>query len=298
MGESNKINKNYISEDSMSDLWNVWYSELHEGSSGITLKIERVIESTTSEFQRIDVIENKDFGKMLVLYGSLMVAENDNNAYNEMIVHPALFVHQNPKAALIIGGGDCGALTEMTKHPQLEKIVMCEIDEKVVEVSKKHFPLLTKGISDPRANIIFEDGKKFIENSKKKYDLIVLDLSDPIGPAADLFQKEFHQKVFDTLNDDGILVAQTEAPFYNKQTVKQMYKNLKEIFPIVKMYTCFMPIYPSTYWSFAFCSKKYDPLKDFRKDLYEQLALKTKYYNSDIHFGAFALPQFVKEVID
>ena len=198
---------------------------------------------------------------------------------------------------MIIGGGDCGTLTEVLKHPEVESCTMCEIDKMVVEVSKKHFPNLTKGLDDPRANLIIGDGKNFIEETKEKFDIILLDLSDPIGPAADLFQKEFHQKVFDCLNDDGIMVAQSESPFYNKTTVKALYKNFDDIFPIAKMYTCFMPIYPSGYWSFAFCSKKYDPVKDFDQNRYDKLNLKTQYYNDEIHKGSFALPQFVKEII-
>jgi len=297
MDISKKDNKAYITEDGMDDLWNVWYTELHDGLSGLTIKVDRILESTKSEFQRIDVIDSKDFGKLLVLYGSLMACDNDNNAYNEMISHIPLFVHPKPEKVLIIGGGDCGALTEVMKHPDVKSCTMCEIDKKVVEVSKKYFPNLTEGISDPRAILKFEDGKRFIETSKEKYDIIILDLSDPVGPAADLFQKEFHQKVYNCLNDDGILIAQTESPFYNKSTVKSLYKNFKEIFPIAKLYTCFMPIYPSAFWSFGFCSKKYHPQTDFRKVKYNQLNLKTKYYNDDIHFGAFALPQFVKDLL-
>lgn len=295
--QNKDIEKEYISEDSMQDLWNVWYSELHNGLSGLTIKIDKVVESTQSEFQRIDVIDTKDFGKMLVLYGSLMVCDNDNNAYNEMITHVPLFSHPSPKEVLIIGGGDCGALTEVLKHPEVEQCTMCEIDKEVVEVSKRHFPYLTKGLQDTRANLLFADGKKFIEETDKKFDVIILDLSDPIGPAADLFQKEFHQKVYDCLSDDGILVAQTESPFYNKKTVASLFENLSDIFPIAKMYTCFMPIYPSSFWSFGFCSKKYDPLKDFDQERYDKLKLVTKYYNNDIHYGAFALPQFVKELL-
>ena len=293
----NDVNKSYITEEGMSDLWNVWYSELHDGLSGLTIKIDKMVESVQSEFQRIDVVESRDFGKLLVLYGSLMVCDNDNNSYNEMISHIPLFSHPNPEEVLIIGGGDCGALTEVLKHPEVKQCTMCEIDNMVVETAKKHFPYLTKGLDDSRSNLLFEDGKKFIENSDKKYDVIMLDLSDPIGPAADLFQKEFHQKVFDTLKDDGIMVAQTESPFYNKSTVTSMYKNLVDIFPICKMYTCFMPIYPSSYWSFGFCSKKYDPIKDFQAEKYSKLTLNTKYYNNDIHKGAFALPQFVKKLL-
>ncbi len=287
----------YITEAGMTDLWNVWYSELHNGLSGLTVKVDRIIESTQSDFQRIDVLDTRDFGKMLVLYGSLMAADNDNNAYNEMLAHIPLFVHPKPEQVLIIGGGDCGCLTEMLKHPEVKTCTMCEIDKMVVEVSKRHFSYLTTGLSDPRARVVFDDGKKFIEEAKGKFDVIVLDLSDPVGPAADLFQKQFHQKVHDTLNDDGILVAQSESPFYNKETVAQMYRNLRDIFPVVRMCTCFMPIYPSTFWSFAFCSKKYDPIRDFRQDSYDRLRLKTKYYNADIHRGSFCLPQFVKDVI-
>ena len=297
MGLDKKINETYIAEEGMSDLWNVWYSELHDGLSGLTIKVDKIIESKKSDFQRIDVIDSKDFGKLLVLYGSLMVCDNDNNAYNEMITHPPLFVHPNPEKVLIIGGGDCGALTEVLKHPEVKECTMCEIDELVVETSKKHFPYLTEGLKDSRANALFQDGKKFIEDSDELYDIIILDLSDPIGPAADLFQKEFHQKVFDKLKDDGILVAQTESPFYNQKTVKALFKNFKEIFPIVKMYTCFMPIYPSGYWSFGFCSKKYDPVSDFDQNRYNKLNLTTRYYNDETHIGSFALPQFIKDLL-
>lgn len=298
MADKNKSDDTYISEDGMADLWNVWYSELHNGKSGLTLKIDSLIESKKSKFQRIEVIQNADFGKLLVLYGSLMVADNDNNSYNEMISHVPLFSHPAPKQVLIIGGGDCGALTEVMKHPEVEKCTMCEIDKMVVETSEKHFPHLTKGVTDPRAKVIFEDGKDYLERGKNQFDIIMLDLSDPVGPAADLFQKKFHQRVFDQLKDDGILVAQSESPFYNQKTVRSMYKNFRDIFPIVRMYTCFMPIYPSALWSFAFCSKKYDPLKDFDQARYDKLKLKTRYYNADIHRASFALPEFVRPLVE
>jgi spermidine synthase len=292
-----KVEEVYITEEGMTDLWNVWYSELHDGNSGLTLKIDRLVESTVSPFQRIDILHNQDFGKLLVLYGSLMVCDNDNNAYNEMLAHVPLYSHPSPKEVLIIGGGDCGCLTEVLSHPDVENCTMCEIDEEVVNVCKRHFPHLTKGTSDKRANLIFQDGKKFLEETDKKFDVILLDLSDPVGPATDLFQKSFHKRVYGCLNDDGIMVAQSESPFYNKNTVKHMYKNFFDIFPIVRMYTCHMPIYPSALWSFAFCSKKYDPIDDFREDEARDHKSKTRYYNADIHRGAFALPEFIKELL-
>ena len=292
-----RIDEAYLTEEGMTDLWNVWYNELHNGQSGLTLKIDRILESTKSEFQRIEVIENKDFGKLLVLYGSLMVADNDNNAYNEMLAHVPLFVHPAPKNVLIIGGGDCGALTEVTRHDDVESVTMCELDKMVVDISKKHFPSLTEGLKDPRAKVFYQNGQDFIANTTQKYDIIILDLSDPVGPAADLFQKAFHQQVYDCLADDGILVAQSESPFYNQRTVKAIYKNLRQVFPLVKMYTCFMPIYPSALWSFAFCSKKYHPVEDFRANKYNRLKLDTQYYNDEVHGASFLLPQFIKKTI-
>jgi len=291
------VSNQYITERGMDDLWNVWYSELHNHTSGLTLKINRMVESFQSEFQRIDVLENDDFGRLLVLYGSLMVCDRDNNAYNEMIAHVPLFCHPSPKEVLIIGGGDCGALTEVLKHPEVKRCTMCEIDKMVVEVSKKYFPALTAGLDDPRAHVVYQDGKVFIEQAKEKFDVILMDLSDPVGPAADLFQKSFHQEAFNRLTDKGIMVAQSESPYYNQETVKAMYRNLREIFPVVRMYTCFMPIYPSSYWSFAFCSKGIDPVRDFDQARYDKIRPSTRYYNDEIHRASFVLPQFVRELL-
>lgn len=282
----------------MEDLWNVWYSELHDHCCGLTLKVDRVIESDKSDFQRIEVIQNRWFGKLLALYGSLMVADKDNNAYNEMITHVPLFSHPNPDQVLIVGGGDCGALTEVMAHPEVKQCTMCELDEKVVQMAKKHFPHLTTGLEDPRSNLIFQDGREFILNSADRYDVIILDLSDPVGPAADLFQKPFHQAVHDRLNDNGILVAQAESPYFEKQAIGAMYANLKEIFRLVKIYTCFMPIYPSGYWAFLYCSKGPDPLSDLDLERWRKLDIKTRYYNPETHRAAFALPQFVKDIIE
>ena len=284
--------------EGMEDARNLWFSELHDRSCGLTLKVDRVLESDESEFQHIEVYQNRWFGKLLVLYGSLMVADNDHNAYNEMLSHVPLFCHPSPKQVLIIGGGDCGTLTEVLSHPEVEQCTMCELDSKVVDVARKHFPRLTSGLVDPRAKLIFRDGKDFIRNAADGYDVILLDLSDPVGPAAELFQKPFHQAVHDCLNDDGIMVAQAEAPYFNQEALEAMHKNLREIFPLVRLYTCFMPIYPSGYWSFLFCSKGVDPITDFNPSRWNTLKHKTRYYNPETHKAAFALPQFVKNIIE
>jgi spermidine synthase len=304
VGKAKSVGKSRIvggdqDQTGLQESLQMWYTELQDNHSGNIFRVDRVLESYDSKYQRIDVLQTAGLGKALALYGSLMVTEGDYNAYNEALAHTALFAHPSPKEVLIIGGGDCGCLTNVLKHPEVKTATMCELDREVVEVCQRHFPKLTKGLKDSRAKVKFADGKKFLETTKKKYDVILLDLSDPVGPAAELFQKRFHQTVFDTLKDDGILVAQSESPFFNQDIVRAMYANLDSIFPIVRMYLCHMITYPSALWSFAFCSKKYHPIDDFDKMRYDKLARKmnNEYYNDDTHRSSFALPEYVKRLL-
>ena len=285
-----------IRESSMSDQWNVWFSELHRNRVGLSIKIKRLLYSGESSFQRIDVLDTYEFGRMLVLYGSIMVTEKDEFVYHEMISHVPLFTHPDPREVLIIGGGDGGTLREVLRHKDVEKAFLVEIDEMVVKTSQQFLPTIATDFDNPRAHIIFEDGAKFLARDGY-YDLIIIDSADPIGPAEVLFQREFHQKAFDRLKDDGILIAQTESPMCHRDTIKKIYRNLKSIFPIVRMYLAYVPTYPGVLWSFAFCSKKYDPIKDFRAEKFKSLSLKTSYYNPEIHNASFCLPNFVRELV-
>lgn len=286
-----------IREESMADLWNVWYSELHQGRAGLTVKVKQVVYSGQSPFQRIDILDTYEFGKMLVLYGSIMITERDEYIYHEMISHIPLFTHPNPRKVLVIGGGDGGTVREVLKHPEVEQVTLVEIDEMVVEKCKEYFPDVACELTNPKTRILFQDGARFMEETDEKFDIILIDSPDPVGPAEVLFQKKFHQNVFDRLNDDGIMVAQSESPFYNQRTLRRMYENLSGIFPLAMIYWAYIPTYPSGIWSFTLCSKQYHPLQDFKREQYRALGIKTNYYNEGIHQAAFVLPNFVKNAI-
>jgi len=286
-----------IREESMADLWNVWYSELHQGRAGLTVKVKQVVYSGQSPFQRIDILDTYEFGKMLVLYGSIMITERDEYIYHEMISHIPLFTHPNPRKVLVIGGGDGGTVREVLKHPEVEQVTLVEIDEMVVEKCKEYFPEVACELTNPKTRILFQDGARFMEETDEKFDIILIDSPDPVGPAEVLFQKKFHQNVFDRLNDDGIMVAQSESPFYNQRTLRRMYENLSGIFPLAMIYWAYIPTYPSGIWSFTLCSKQYHPLQDFKREQYRALGIKTNYYNEGIHQAAFVLPNFVKNAI-
>jgi spermidine synthase len=270
----------------------LWFTERQSDNLSIGLRINRTLHSEETEFQSMDVVETLQYGNMLVLDGCVMTTDRDEFVYHEMLSHVAMHTHPNPKKVLVVGGGDGGVIREIIKHPSVEKAVLAEIDGRVIEVSKQYFPHIASGLADPRVDVQVADGIAHVQNHPNEYDIILIDSTDPIGPAVGLFAKEFYQSVFRALKDDGLFVAQTESPFANQDLIRKVNRDVREVFPNAYMYLAFVPTYPTGMWSFTMGSKKYHPVQD-------QQACRvsdTKYYNAELHRGAFALPRFVEEL--
>lgn len=176
---------------------------------------------------------------------------------------------------------------------------MVEIDRRVVEVCKEYLQQTACKLEDERVNIFYEDGLKFVRNKENEYDLIIVDSTDPFGPGEGLFTKEFYGNCYKALTEDGILVNQHESPYYDyyAKSMQDAHEKIYGLFKIHKVYQAHIPTYPSGHWLFGFASKKYDPIKDLDAEVWEKLDIKTKYYNTDIHVGCFALPTYVKELL-
>lgn len=277
----------------------LWYTEKHSENVGITMKVTRSLFSGASEFQQLEIVETLEYGKMMLLDGLVMVTERDEFIYHDMIVHPALFTHPSPKKVLVIGGGDGGSIREIMKHPEVEQAVLCEIDGLVIEKSIEFLPSMACEIdgTNPRVKLHVDDGLAYIRDHQNEFDVILVDSTDPIGPAVGLFEEDFYRLVHGALKEDGIMVAQSESPFYHAQIQKSMYTNLRNVFPIVEMYQAFIPTYPSGFWSFAFASKQYHPVENFDAQRATNRDFYTKYYNEKLHLGAFMLPTFARENI-
>lgn len=277
----------------------MWYTEKHSENVGITMKVTKTLFSGKSEFQQLDIVETVEYGKMMLLDGLVMVTERDEFVYHDMIAHPALFTHPDPKKVLVIGGGDGGSIREIMKHPGVEEAVLCEIDGLVIDKSIELLPSMASEIdgSNPRVKLHVDDGIAYIRDHPDEFDVILVDSTDPIGPAVGLFEEDFYRVVHGALKKDGIMVAQSESPFYHAEIQKSMYGNLRAVFPIVEMYQAFIPTYPSGLWSFAFASKQYHPVKDFDRERAARRDFDTRYYNEDLHLGAFMLPTFARENI-
>ena len=277
----------------------LWFTERHTNGVNFSIKVDRQLFSGQSEFQRIDIFDSKEFGRFLALDGYMMLTEKDEFIYHEMIVHVPMAVHPNVKKVLVIGAGDGGVIRELCRYETIETIDMVEIDELVVEVSKKYLPTTACCFDDPRLNIFYQDGLRFVRTKENEYDLIIVDSTDPFGPGEGLFTKEFYGNCFKALNETGIMVNQHESPFYQTDAIamQRAHKRIVESFPISRVYQAHIPTYPSGHWLFGFASKKYHPIKDFQKTKWNARGMQTRYYNTGIHVGAFALPNYVEELL-
>ena len=276
-----------------------WFEEQLEVKEGRVLKIEykELLESFRSQFQKIDIYETVPFGKMLVHDEVIMLTEFDEAHYHEMIVHVAMNVYPDPKRVLVIGGGDGGTLREVLKHEHVQTAHLCEIDGDVIRLCKKYFPSLSKSFDDSRTEVFLEDGAEFVKKRKNFYDIIIVDSSDPIGPAEVLFQEQFYRSMSDALTEDGIVITQSESFLYHRDIIKDIASFSKKIFPLYSYYYTIVPTYPSGLIGFSFCSKRYDPVKDFKPEKVGALQ-DLKYYSKDIHKAAFALPHAFADFLE
>ncbi|HZK25719.1 MAG TPA: polyamine aminopropyltransferase [Oscillospiraceae bacterium] len=270
----------------------LWYTEKQTPHLGITCLLQETLCHFKTPYQDLAVIDTLQFGKMLVLDGMVMTTEKDEFVYHEMLTHIAMQAHPRPQHVLVVGGGDGGVIREVIKYDTVETATLVEIDEAVVEAAKKYLPTIASGLSDPRVNVLIADGINHIKQAVGQYDVILIDSTEPVGPAVGLFTAEFYQDVYRALKKDGLMVAQTESPFFNRDLIADVNRHLQHVFPLTKLYLASVPTYPSGLWSFTAASKCYDPLACQEKPV------QTKYYNYAVHQGAFALPNFVRELVE
>ena len=282
---------------------NVWFTDKDENQALSLRFTGEVFFDQKSPFQRVRILESYKYGKMLALDDMVMTTENDEFHYHEMISHPAMFMHPNPKNVLVIGGGDGGTIREVLRHPFVEKVTMVEIDGAVIEACKEHLPQIASSFNDPKLTLLVDDGIAFIKNAAPEtYDIILVDGSDPVGPAEGLFSVSFYQNCYNALKSDGILVAQGESPKFNEKAFCELNFTLQDIFGKEEtgVSLFFVPTYPTGMWSFQYGFKgDITRIQDLDHEKIARFVEEQglRYYNGALHVGSFALPNFVKSLL-
>lgn len=280
--------KNYFETE---DFNNIWHKERENKHLNVNYRLKKIIYDENSPFQHIVVADSYDFGRMLILDSAVQTTTVDGFIYNEMITHIPICSHPNPESVLIIGGGDCGAVNEVAKYPNIKRIDMVEIDEMVVKVSKKYLKEISGEKSDERVNFIFTDGIKYAKECKELYDIVIIDSSDPVGPAVELFSQEFYKNIYKILKEDGIFTCQSESPIFYGDFTKRIYKSLKNIYKDIKPYTAVVPTYTGGLFSFTMASEK-----ELNTDA-KRLKGDNQYVNEDILKSCFALPEYIRKTL-
>lgn len=273
---------------------------LYEGY-GQRFAVDRLLHEVRTGHQHLVIFENARMGRVMALDGVIQTTEADEFIYHEMLTHVPLFAHGLPRRVLIIGGGDGGILREVAKHREVEHITMVEIDGTVVEMCKAFLPNHSQGaFDDPRLNLVIDDGMRFVAQCQERFDVIISDSTDPIGPGEVLFSENFYQACRRCLAEGGILVTQNGTPFMQLGEVQTTAQRMNGLFADWHFYQAAVPTYIGGAMTFAWgaCdpSSRKVSLQTLRQR-YAGSGLVTRYYNPDIHAGAFALPQYVLQAI-
>ena len=278
----------------------IWFSDVQTDNVKLNIRLDKQLFSAISEYQRIDVFQSPAFGRFVALDGDVIFSEADEFISNEMATHVPMAVPPHVKKVLITGGGDGGVAREYTAYPEIEEIDVVEPDEQFVEVCREYFPEAAKGFEDPRVQVFHQDGLRFLRGRSDEYDIIINDATDPFGHTEGLFTKEFYGSCYKALKADGIMVYQHGSPFFDEDesAFRSMHNKVYRSFPISRVYQAHIPTCTSGYWMFGFASKKYHPIEDFDPARWNARGLKTEYYTTNLHIGAFMLPKYVEDILE
>lgn len=257
-------------------------------------KLRRVLYEKQTPFQHLQVVEMEDFGRALILDSAVQTTVRDEFIYHEMIAHVPLLSHPHPERVLVIGGGDGGTVREVLRHPEVKRVDMVEIDQEVIEASRKYLPEISCELDNPRLNLHIGDGLAWVSQARNEYDVILVDSSDPVGPATGLFRESFYRDVYSALKPEGIFVCQTLSPFFHQDLIRDVHQIVAGIFPIARLYLTVVPTYPSGFHCFTLGSKVYDPaVAEIRTP-----GFPTRWYTPEVHRAAFVLPPVVANLLD
>ncbi|RKQ83869.1 polyamine aminopropyltransferase [Brockia lithotrophica] len=266
----------------------LWFTEYQAEGVALSLKVRRSLHHEVSPYQRIDVLETEAYGRVLLLDGMVMTTERDGHVYSEMLAHVPLVTHPHPERVLIVGGGDGGVACEVLRHASVQSVDLVEIDAAVLRVAEAFFPEAGKCLRDSRVHVHVADGFAFLDGRTAYYDVILVDSTEPVGPAVQLFELAFYEKLRSALRTDGLFAAQTDNPWLKRERVVRAHHLVGRAFPRVWTYLASIPTYPSGLWSFTLGSLGPDPLTF---DAARAEALPTRYYTPEVHRASFALPR-------
>jgi spermidine synthase len=268
----------------------------------MTFAVDKVLHEERTAHQHLVLFEQRFFGKMLMLDGATQITKRDEFIYQEMMAHVPLFAHGHAREVLIVGGGDCGIAEEVLKHKSVKRLTQVEIDPKVVEFAKRHFPEFTRPVfADKRFTSIIDDGAKFVAKAGQRFDAIIVDSTDPQGPGKILFSAKFYADCRRCLAKNGVLVTQNGVPFFQERELVASIAKFRKLFADASCYIAAIPTYIGGHMAMGFASDD----KRLRRHSAATIArryrkagsFETRYWTPELHVAAFAQPRFIVDAM-
>ena len=269
----------------------LWLTEYSTDNLKLSMRVKSVLHSEKTPYQELLIADTFEYGRTLMLDGAYQLTERDEFTYSEMMAHVPICAHPDPKNVMIIGGGDGAIMREVLKHECVKKCTLIDIDERVIESSKKYLPFAGCSFGDARADVKCMDAMKYIRETDERYDVVIVDSTDPVDFAAGLFQSGFYEDLKRVMTDSAMLSELTESPFTDTDIMIQAIREMRKVFPCVRMYWGVVPTYPSGMWTYGLASMRessFEPLRTVKP---------TRYYTPEIHRASFVLPPFLEELI-
>lgn len=282
-----------------------WFLDYLTPDEGHMHGINSILYSKKTPFQHMEIMQTGSYGRCLVLDHKMQSSEVDEFIYHEILVHPAMLMHPEPKKVYIVGGGEGATLREALRHRSVERAVMVDIDQEVVMMSKELLPEYHAGaFDDPRTELKFLDARRDLEETDEKFDVIIIDISEPVeeGPAYLLYTREFYEMINDRLTDEGAIALQAGTTAVGKLlNLTAVHKTLQQVFPHVVSMPAVIPSFGLP-WGFALASKKNDPRALTAAQVDEMLARRVngelKYYDGECHLHSMSLPKHIRRAIE
>jgi len=277
-----------------------WFQETLHGDVRVSFAADEVLQEEASEHQALALIRNATFGEVLLLDGVTQVTARDEFIYHEMLAHVPLVAHGEVRDVLIVGGGDGGLAEEVLKHPGVERVTLVEIDEAVVAFAKRHFGFMSAGaFDDPRFEVVIADGCRYVADTDRRFDAVLVDSTDPIGPGAVLFTVDFYRDLDRVLRPGGVVATENGVPFLQPNEFQMGLGNLRRVFADATCYVIAVPTYFGGHMTLGFAGKP-TPAPDLARleGRFAELGLATRYYTPAVHHAAFALPRFIRDLLD
>jgi spermidine synthase len=268
----------------------------------MSFRVDKVLYELQTEHQHLVLFEQPFFGKMLMLDGATQISKRDEFIYQEMMSHVPLFAHGNARDILIVGGGDCGIAEEVLKHKTVKSLTQVEIDPKVVEFAREHFPEFTGPVfADKRFTSVIDDGAKYVAKTDRRFDVIIVDSTDPIGPGKILFGQKFYAGCRRCIKKGGVLVTQNGVPFFQRNELTITMSRYLRLFGDATCFVAAIPIYVGGHMAMGFASEnarlRRQPVRTIAQRYRKAGSFKTKYWTPEVHVAAFAQPRFIADLV-